>query len=112
MTYTVAVSRQQAASQRLAGQLLLSFQGSQWESVPIDVSARDFAAALLRLQTGTMTPHFCVWVWFCLVTMARNAYSLGILLTTSTACAGRTGAAYEWNAVDASSTGRSHQKYL
>jgi hypothetical protein len=51
-TVGVEVSRVQASSQKLAGQMLLSFQGSQWESVAVDVSARDFAAALLRLQTG------------------------------------------------------------
>lgn len=53
------VTRVQPASQPLSGDVLVSFQGSQWASIPAGASARTFAAALSALGTGASSQSHC-----------------------------------------------------
>jgi hypothetical protein len=55
MTSTASTLRLQRASDKLTGSVLLAYQGSQWEELPVNVSSRRLAASLVGMTTGAQS---------------------------------------------------------
>lgn len=58
VTASAAVARVQKASDRLDGSVLVAFQGSQWEPLSVNASARSLKSLLLQLGTSTCIPLY------------------------------------------------------